>query len=294
MTNEVKPRVSKRVLKRDGRPLDRLIFHYETEKRLARRLLESSRDERSTLYGEVYDEYSRLCPDRKTLQMAKDPRHAIARANKEIGTIQPYLTKDMTFLEIGAGAGYLTKVVSEHVERCIAIDVSAEAAKNTAFGENVEFRITDGFHLPLEDNSIDFAYSNQMIEHLHPDDAKDQLREVFRVLKPNGRFLCISPNGLTGPHDISKFFDDMATGLHLKEYTLGEFGELLSQAGYRRVHRALIGRSSHIGTFPMRPFVLHEQVVRFLRVPGWRLWNRIVCRNLLTRAVLQVSVIATK
>jgi predicted SAM-dependent methyltransferase len=34
--------------------------------------------------------------------------------------------------------------------------------------------------------SVDLAYSNQLMEHLHPDDASEQLANVYRALKPGG------------------------------------------------------------------------------------------------------------
>ena len=33
------------------------------------------------------------------------------------------------------------------------------------------------------------------------------------------RFICLTPHRSTGPHDMSKYFGDVATGFHLKEYT---------------------------------------------------------------------------
>jgi hypothetical protein len=58
---------------------------------------------------------------------------------------------------------------------------------------------------------------------------------VGRALKPGGRYLVVTPNRLSGPHDISRAFDDVARGFHLKEYTYGELSRALRQAGFRRV-----------------------------------------------------------
>ncbi|MGH8576361.1 MAG: class I SAM-dependent methyltransferase, partial [Gammaproteobacteria bacterium] len=52
------------------------------------------------------------------------------------------------------------------------------------------------------------------------------------VLRQNGIYLCVTPNRLNGPHDISKYFDDEATGLHIKEYTNAELQALFLAAGF--------------------------------------------------------------
>jgi SAM-dependent methyltransferase len=79
---------------------------------------------------------------------------------------------------------------------------------------------------------VDVVYSNQLVEHLHPDDLVQQLGSVRSVLRPDGTYLCVTPNRLNGPHDISKYFDDEATGLHIKEYTNAELKALFLAAGF--------------------------------------------------------------
>jgi hypothetical protein len=61
------------------------------------------------------------------------------------------------------------------------------------------------------------------------------------VLRQNGTYLCVTPSRLNGPHDISKYFDDEATGLHIKEYTNAELQALFLAAEFFRLLR-LCGR----------------------------------------------------
>src|SRR4051794_34537025 len=61
--------------------------------------------------------------------------------------------------------------------------------------------LSEGCELPLADASIDLVISFELIEHLHRDDAVDHVREVYRVLKPGGSYVCGTPNIVCGPHD---------------------------------------------------------------------------------------------
>ena len=84
-------------------------------------------------------------------------------------------------------------------------------------------------------NSVTLAYSFQVMEHIHPDDALEQLRNLFAVIAPGGSYVCVTPNRLNGPHDVSKFYDPVARGFHLKEYTIAELEQLFRGVGFRAV-----------------------------------------------------------
>ncbi|MBC8452127.1 MAG: class I SAM-dependent methyltransferase [Rhodospirillaceae bacterium] len=294
MNTSPKLRLSMNAVRRDGRPLERLIFHYETEKRLVGILKSADKKDRARLYTELYDEYSRTCPDRKIMAIAADPELASVLADQELQSIRRYIRPGSTFLEVGPGAGNLTKKAAALAGQCLAVDVSTEVAKKTDFPENVRYLISDGSSIPAEDDCVDFAYSNQLMEHLHPDDALGQLQEIHRVLKPGGAYLCITPNRLTGPHDISKFFDEVATGFHLKEYTLGELNALMRKSGFRRVRRAMLARGHDFGEAPIAPFITYERMIDALSQNAPDFLRRALRRNYLTRGLLQAAVVAKK
>jgi hypothetical protein len=52
---------------------------------------------------------------------------------------------------------------------------------------------------------------------------------------PGGRYVCVTPNRLNGPHDISKYFDRVPAGFHLKEYTVTELARLMRATGFSDV-----------------------------------------------------------
>jgi hypothetical protein len=73
------------------------------------------------------------------------------------------------------------------------------------------------------------------MEHLHPDDAEEQLRNIYQALSPGGSYICITPNRLSGPHDTSQYFDHVATGWHLKEYSVSELYALFRAVGFSKI-----------------------------------------------------------
>jgi arsenite methyltransferase len=106
------------------------------------------------------------------------------------------LGEGVTVLDVGCGAGTDLLLAARSVGargRAIGIDMTAamadraRASARAAGLENVEVRVGDAMALPVEDASIDVVISNGVL-NLTPDKAV-AYGEVFRVLRPGGRFL---------------------------------------------------------------------------------------------------------
>jgi hypothetical protein len=82
---------------------------------------------------------------------------------------------------------------------------------------------------------------------LHPDDPAEQLKNIFHALIPFGVYICVTPNRLSGPHDISKYFDEVATGFHLKEYSTLELSSLFRKVGFSRVRAYIGAKGKYVG-----------------------------------------------
>jgi SAM-dependent methyltransferase len=122
-------------------------------------------------------------------------------------------------MEIGAGDAAVSLFVAKYVQRVTALDVSDTILKDIAAPANVRLLVFDGCEIPVEAGTIDVAYSNQVIEHLHPEDAALQMSSLLRTLKPGGTYLCVTPNRLNGPRHLD-VLRTVATGLHMKEVHL--------------------------------------------------------------------------
>lgn len=219
----------------EKRTLEEIKEHYEIEKKLASRLRNSSLQERQYLYTSLYDELFKKVPLHPQLTRKYSPEASTWVVAQRMQLLSHFLNPNLTFLEIGPGDCSLSVEVSKYVKKVYAVDVSSEITNNINFPQNFEFLISEGCNIPVPENSIDVAYSHQLMEHLHPDDAYTQLQNIYKALAPKGIYICITPNRLSGPHDISKYFDEIATGFHLKEYTVTELAELFCRVGFRKI-----------------------------------------------------------
>ncbi len=267
---------------------ERLKEHYEVERALADRLRHAKRDDRTQLYSAVYDELFRRVPDHPQVTRKHDPREQEAAVDERLELLSRLLNDDSVFLEIGAGDGGLCDRVAQRVRKCYALDVSREIFDKPGH-VNVEFVLSDGRTIGVPDGSITVAYSYQVMEHIHPDDAREQLTNIFRALAPGGGYLCVTPNKLNGPHDISRYFDAVATGFHLKEYTVTELRKLFREIGFRSVH-AYVGFSHRYFRVPAGIVSALEALLGVLpRAVALRMASLPVVRNLLFISLLGVK-----
>lgn len=211
---------------------DRLAAHFAVERRLAARLAASGPNERSSLYAEVYRELFASVSDHP--QHSGDRAMRLDRIAGQVAWLRRMLTPAATYAEIGCGDAALTKALAPHVAHAIGIDVTGELVVGDA-PSSFSFLQTDGTSFDLPSSSVDLVYSNQLMEHLHVEDAGRQLAEIARIIKPGGQYVCTTPNRLTGPHDISVYFGMEPAGFHLREYDHRTLSAAFREAGFRRL-----------------------------------------------------------
>jgi arsenite methyltransferase len=166
------------------------------------------------------------------------------------------LLQGETVLDLGSGAGLDSFLAARQVGprgRVIGVDMTADmitkaranAAKVSA--TNVEFRLGEIEHLPVEDATIDVILSNCVI-NLSPD-KRAVFREALRVLKAGGR-LAISDVVATAPMTDALRTDMRAyTGCIAGAAHVDELRAMLIEAGFSEVKidvledsRALMGQ----------------------------------------------------
>lgn len=167
-------------------------------------------------------------------------------ANLGLGCGNPTALADlgpgMTVLDLGSGAGVDVFLAAQKVGpegRAIGVDMTPEMVARArqiaaSWGiENVEFRLGEIEHLPIESGTIDRIISNCVI-NLAPDKSR-VFAEAYRVLKPNGKLTVsdIVSRGEIPPEvrqDLEQWAGCVAGAMDREEYL-----ETIRNCGFREV-----------------------------------------------------------
>ncbi|MES2307300.1 MAG: metalloregulator ArsR/SmtB family transcription factor [Verrucomicrobiota bacterium] len=115
-----------------------------------------------------------------------------------VGPLLAHLIPRCTIADLGAGEGWLSQLMAQHAEKVIAIDNSP---KMVEFGRkeakrrkltNLEYRLGDLAHPPIDPNSIDYVIMSQALHHaVNP---AHSIQAAARLLKPHGRLIILDLN----------------------------------------------------------------------------------------------------
>ena len=273
----------------DSRTSGQLREHYLVEKELALRLRNSTCAQRRGLYSALYDELFRRVPHHPMLMRKEDPEATRCAVMSQFRLIERFLRPDTCFLEIGPGDCSLSFAVAEEVRQTYAVDVSEVISSTAIRPANFELILSDGTSIPVPQGTATVAFSNQLMEHLHPDDALEQLRNIYKALSRGGVYVCITPNALSGPYDISRHFDRVATGFHLKEYTNADLYNLFVRVGFSKV-RAMFSLRGRSVLLPVWVCRIVERIVRWMPRP----FSRELAGRLPLRLFLGIQMVGFK
>ena len=117
-------------------------------------------------------------------------------------------------LEIGTGNGYGVEILAPHATRFISID--KQLPQNPLQLENVEYYEMEVPPIEFDNGTFDRVVSFQVIEHIEED--IDLVREIARVLRPEGEFIVSTPNA---PMSLTR------NPWHIREYNADELRNLL-------------------------------------------------------------------
>ena len=128
-------------------------------------------------------------------------------------------------LGIGYAAPYL-RLWRDHAARCIAVTPAQMGATRWPSGAPCLSCTAEEDALPFPDLSFDRVLLVHGLEAA--DNARRMLREIWRVLKDDGRLLVVAPNraGVWAYWEITPFG-------HGQPYSFGQLGRLLAGALYR-------------------------------------------------------------
>jgi len=112
----------------------------------------------------------------------------------ELNFIIQFLPPKSKVLEIGAGAGWQAKKLTEAGFIVEGIDVEQQNMANYNYADKRVFdvKLYDGFNIPFEADTFDCVYSSNVLEHIAHVEAFQ--KEISRVLKKDGLCVHILPS----------------------------------------------------------------------------------------------------
>lgn len=220
-------------------PRDLELYQYDLEQHYRQLILKSVKgsEERRHLFDLAYrDVFKVLFELRRRNQ--KSSLDGLGGDSSIANLITEFLhNKPSKVFEVGCGTGSVLEGLVKKGHQVGGCDLSNEAIQ-VCHDRLPEFKdkiqCINFFDLNMPE-SYDLVYSNDVLEHFHPDEVQDFLKKVISILRPGGYLWLITPNRYTGPGDGTAYRNPEATspeGLHLKEYSLNELCKLLNSAGF--------------------------------------------------------------
>jgi ubiquinone/menaquinone biosynthesis C-methylase UbiE len=152
-----------------------------------------------------------------------------------------YLIGDLhgkSALEVGCGAGWMTRMLAVKGALVSAIDVSEEGCTSTKLKLETNglpfdtICVMDAHAMTFPDESFDLVFMAGVLHHVN---LLKALSEIRRVLKPGGRFVCYEPLQY-GP--VMRFLKDVWLKLRgLQDYNTTEHEEALTDKNLAPFHQ---------------------------------------------------------
>ena len=167
-----------------------------------------------------------------------------------------FVDKDAEILEVGSAPGQFTILLDRLGYRVKGVDLAPERLAPIWCKYEISIAQADVEQdkLPFPDESFDIVLFMEILEHLRLNPLH-ALREVRRVLRPNGRIVLSTPN-ITPLHRLrffvgKSYFDHpletfgklewLGHAGHIRLYSLEEIEDVLREIGFRQFSHAYSG-----------------------------------------------------
>ena len=145
----------------------------------------------------------------------------------DIRLMNRFVCNGSIVVDLGCGIGRITQFMADDFDQVYGVDISGEmikqAKKRLKGCKNVGLVETDGWTIPLADNSIDLVFSYLVFQHFkNRKMVEANFKEVYRILKPKGMF---KVRIRTDEVDKDRWWGGV-------EYTEQSIGKLIKKVGF--------------------------------------------------------------
>lgn len=166
----------------------------------------------------------------------------IPKVGERIEVASKYVNKCGRLLDVGCGEGFIIDFVRNRVTKTYGLDKSVKCLKRAANKGIITKCIDlDNERIPYGDNYFDVVICLDVIEHIR--DPIKLLKDIFRVLKLEGKLILSAPNIrfsdylfqliVKGHFPITSENKSAYDGGHIHYFTFSDLKEILRNLGFQ-------------------------------------------------------------
>jgi len=146
---------------------------------------------------------------------------------RDVRILHTYQPNARRIVDVVCGRGGFVDMCMQQMEGVLGLD-SEPLAASISRVQDLPFLLGDVIALPFVSGSLDVVRAKEVIEHMT--DALSMVREVHRVLRPGGLFLCHVPTQFSALYPVGNFWDDYT---HVRPLSRVGLRRLLQDTGFQ-------------------------------------------------------------
>jgi SAM-dependent methyltransferase len=157
-----------------------------------------------------------------------------------------HIKQGAKILDVGCGRGDFLNAFKAYGLKAYGVDRDPSGAK-CAPDVDIQSCDVERSVFPYEDQGFDIVFSKSVIEHLS--DAENFMKESYRVLKPGGRIILMTPDWVS---TMKIFYDDYT---HRQPFTVAGVKDMLDIFGFRETKAELFYQLPVLWRYPLLKIV---------------------------------------